>query len=330
MFPMTALPTLSATMTFDEACTAVVTYLREAVPMGYWSVSRYDGTDQLYLAVDDRAYGKTVGDHHAWADSLCRYSVTGEAPQIAPDAMAVPLYAEAGVAQDMKIGAYIGFPVRRADGELFGTICGLDPEVQPPGLDAHAPLLNLLSALLGTILEADILRTDQARRLEQAEARAETDQLTGAINRHGWERYMALEEERYRRFGDPGSVIMLDLDGLKEVNDLHGHAEGDRYIKLAASVLMKTVRGDDLVARLGGDEFGVLATRTDAAQTALLAERLRTSLQAAGVATSIGHAPYTFVAGFPGAWEAADAALYEDKRVRRRTRQPAVGAVAGG
>jgi diguanylate cyclase len=323
---VTSLPTLSATMTFDDACAAVVAYLSEAIPMGYWSVSRYDGTDQLYLAVDDRAYGKVAGDHHAWADSFCQYSVTGQAPAIAPDAMAVPLYAQAGVAQELRIGAYIGVPVRRADGELFGTICGLDPEVQSPELAAQAPLLGLLSTLLGTILEADSLRTDQARRLEQAEARAETDQLTGAINRHGWERYIALEEERYRRFGDPGSVIMLDLDGLKEVNDERGHAEGDRYIKLAASVLMRTVRGNDLVARLGGDEFAVLATHTDPSQTATLAERLRSALHDAGVASSIGHAPYTFVAGFPGAWEAADAAMYEDKRMRRRSRMSPIAA----
>jgi diguanylate cyclase len=319
---MTALPTLSPTMTFDDACVAVVAYLRDAVPMGYWSVSRYDGTDQLYLAVEDRAYGKVVGDHHRWSDSFCQYSVTGEAPQIAPDAMAVPLYAAAGVAAELRIGSYVGVPVRRANGELFGTICGLDPEIQSAALEAHAPLLDLLSTLLGTILEADLLRSDQARRLEQAEARAETDQLTGAVNRHGWDRYIALEEERYRRFGDPGSVIMLDLDGLKDVNDELGHAAGDRYIKLAATTLMAAVRGDDLVARLGGDEFGVLAAHTDAAQTAALADRLRAALQAAGVASSVGHAPYTFVAGFPGAWEAADAAMYEDKRRRRQNRQP--------
>jgi diguanylate cyclase len=308
---------LDPSMTFGEASEAVVDYLKTAIPMGYWSVSRYDGTRQVYLAVRDDKYGKAVGDSHAWSDSLCQYSTADSAPAIAPDAMAVPLYAAAGVAHDLQIGAYIGVPIRRADGALFGTLCGLDPEVHTDALEVHAPLLQLLSMLLGTILEADLIRSEQARRLERAEVLAETDALTGLVNRRGWERCIGLEEERFRRFGDPGAVIMIDLDGLKEVNDRDGHAAGDAYIRAAAEVLTGCVRGHDLVARLGGDEFGVLATHSTPPQTAAMVTRLRTALEQAGVAGSIGHAPYTFVAGFPGAWKAADAAMYEDKRRRR-------------
>jgi diguanylate cyclase len=314
---VSALPSLSPSMGFDAACEAVVAYLHDTVPMGYWSVSRYDGTDQVYLALRDDSYDKVVGDRHAWSDSLCQFATTGAAPQIAPDAMAVPQYAAAGIASEIEIGAYVGVPIRQADGSLFGTICGLDPKVQSPALAEHEGLLGLLSTLLGAILEADLVRADQARRLEQAEARAETDQLTGVVNRHGWERYIALEEERYRRFGDPGSVIMIDLDGLKVVNDSFGHAAGDAYICRAAELLKRTVRAGDLVARLGGDEFGVLVTHSTPEETTVLAERLRAALQGEGIASSIGHAPYTFVAGFPGAWEEADAAMYEDKRRRR-------------
>jgi diguanylate cyclase len=315
-------------MTFSDACAAVVEYLKTAIPMGYWSVSRYDGTNQLYLAVRDDAYGKKVGDSHAWSDSFCQYSVTGEAPQIAPDAMAVPVYAAAGAARVLTIGAYIGIPIRRADGELFGTLCGLDPKIQHEGLEAHAPLLGLLSSLLGTILETDLARTEQARKLEWAEAQSEIDPLTGLVNRRGWERYIAAEEVRYRRFGDPGAVIMVDLDGLKAVNDSAGHAAGDNYIRAAAGALRTAAPDIDAVARLGGDEFGVLAVGSTPEQTDVLVTRLRAGLLDAGVAGSIGFAPYTFVAGFPGAWEAADTAMYEDKRQRRRThrqsaRQPA-------
>ncbi|HET9691492.1 MAG TPA: sensor domain-containing diguanylate cyclase [Acidimicrobiales bacterium] len=314
---MANMPAISAATSFDQACAQVVEYLSKAVPMGYWSISRYDGTDQVYLAVADRVYGKVVGDRHAWSDSFCQFATDGRAPQIAPDAMAVPEYASAGVSQVLPIGSYVGIPVRREGGELFGTICGLDPAVHGEELAAQAPLLGLLAGLLEMILHTDEARAEQARAREQAEVRAETDPLTGVVNRRGWERFIALEEERYRRFGDPGSVVILDLDGLKEVNDTYGHGAGDDYLKRAAAALTDAVRGRDLVARLGGDEFGVLAVNTTPAQTERLVERLRAALTDAGTPTSVGAAPYTFVAGFPGAWEAADKAMYEDKRRRR-------------
>ena len=312
-----SLPQLSAATSFDQACAQVVEYLSTAVPMGYWSVSRYDGTDQVYLAVADRVYGKVAGDRHAWSDSLCQFATDGRAPQIAPDAMAVPEYASAGVSSALPIGSYVGIPVRREGGELFGTICGLDPATQSEELAAHAPLLALLAGLLEMILHADEARAAQARAREQAEVRAETDPLTGVVNRRGWDRYITLEEERYRRFGDPGSVVVLDLDNLKAVNDREGHAAGDRYLQRAAAAIVGAVRAGDLVARLGGDEFGVLAVNTTPWQTERLVDRLRAALVEAGTPSSVGAAPYTFVAGFPGAWEAADRAMYADKRSRR-------------
>ena len=86
-------------MSFEQASDAVVSYLKEKVPLGFWSVSEYRDGRQVYLSVQDDAYGKVAGDSHAWSDSFCQYMVTGQTPQIAPDAMAVPQYAAAGVAR---------------------------------------------------------------------------------------------------------------------------------------------------------------------------------------------------------------------------------------
>lgn len=317
---MTSIPPLSPAMSFDEACLAVVHYLEEALPLGYWAVTRYDGTNQLYLSVADKAYGRRAGDSHLWSDSLCQYSTSGRAPEIAPDAMSVPEYASAGVAQEMRIGAFVGIPIQRADGQLFGTICGLDPEVQPEALADRAGLLRLLATLLGTVLEADLARAEAARALERAELQAESDLLTGLYNRRGWERWIEFEEDRFRRYGDPGHVIVIDLDGLKEVNDRLGHGAGDEYIRKAGAVLRQAIRSSDVAARLGGDEFGIIAARSTPEEAHELVERVRAALTEAGVAASFGAAPYTFVAGFPGAWEAADKAMYEDKRLRRAAR----------
>jgi diguanylate cyclase (GGDEF)-like protein len=128
------------------------------------------------------------------------------------------------------------------------------------------------------------------------------------------------EEERFRRFGDDATVIVLDLDNLKTVNDVRGHDAGDDYIRAAARVLDSTVRSGDVLARLGGDEFGIIAVGATAEQAEGWVERAERELERAGVSGSFGHAPYSIVAGFPGAWKAADEAMYVRKRLRRAAR----------
>ena len=205
-----------------------------------------------------------------------------------------------------------------SEGDLFGTLCGYDPASQPESLRAQRPLLDLLSSLLSAVLEADIAATSVARELEQARSDAETDALTGLINRRGWDRHLEQEEHRYRRFGDPACVVVLDLDHLKIVNDTEGHDAGDRYLQRAAQVLAGTVRGSDILARIGGDEFGIVMSGAGVGQADELVERMRLALHEAGIAGSFGHAPYSVVSGFPGAWQAADEAMYEQKRKRRQ------------
>ena len=181
--------------------------------------------------------------------------------------------------------------LRLAPGPLADSLCG------------HQPLLELLSSLLSSVLEADAATTATERALEQARHEADTDVLTGLLNRRGWERLLRHEEERYRRFGDLASVVVLDLDRLKLVNDTHGHDAGDRHIRRAAESLMTVVRPGDLVARLGGDEFGIVAPRRRHRRRPALVERMERALTGAGVAGTFGHAPYSVVAGFPGALE---------------------------
>jgi diguanylate cyclase (GGDEF)-like protein len=246
--------------------------------------------------------------------------VAGKTPKIAPDAMKIPEYAASGVAQAIDIGAYVGIPITQPDGELFGTLCGLDPAPQSDDMLQHAPLLDIFGLLLSTILAADLDRTRQARELEQAELAAESDQMTGLFNRRGWNRYMEIEEARFRRFGDPGAVIVIDLDGLKEVNDTEGHPAGDELIKTAGRVISETIRDSDIAARLGGDEFGIIANSVAPADCDLLVARILDGFRAAGVSGSVGHAPYTVVAGFPGAFAEADASMYAEKQRRRAAR----------
>lgn len=322
--PPLVAPHLRPARTFDAACATVVEYLSRFVPMGMWAVTRIVDGRQVLLSVDSPAYGLPPGMELPYATSLCRTMVAGETPRIAPDVGQVPQYAAAAVAaRPFVVNAYVGTPIVRPDGALFGTVCGFDPDRQPESLHAHRPLLDLLSSMLSAVLEADTQATAAARDLELARREADTDALTGLLNRRGWDRFLRVEERRFRRFGDPACVVVMDLDHLKTVNDTHGHDAGDDYIRRAATALSLCVRGGDVLARLGGDEFGMLAVGATVEQTAQLVERMEQSLSAAGVSGSFGHAPYSVVAGLPGAWQAADEAMYEQKRRRRAAGTPA-------
>jgi diguanylate cyclase (GGDEF)-like protein len=280
-------------------------------------VTRVVDDHQLLLRVEGDAYDLPAGVSMPFTRSMCHTMIEGTTPRIAPDVREVPQYAAMAAAAPVEVNAYVGTPIVSGDGRLFGTVCGYDPSPQPDALRDQLPLLDLLSGLLSAVLDADLSATAASRELERARREAETDALTGLLNRRGWDRFVAREEERFRRFGDVASVVVLDLDDLKTVNDVQGHDAGDAYLRRAAAVLAAVVRRDDVLARLGGDEFGIIAVGASAEAAAELVARAEKALADAGVSGSFGHAPYTIVAGFPGALKAADEAMYEQKRGRR-------------
>ncbi len=101
------------------------------------------------------------------------------------------------------------------------------------------------------------------------------DDVTGLYNRRFFSIRLEEEMQRHRRFNHPVSVVLLDLDGFKAVNDELGHAVGDETLRDVAQILMKHSRGINVVARWGGDEFSVLLVETSKAGARLYADRIR-------------------------------------------------------
>ena len=101
------------------------------------------------------------------------------------------------------------------------------------------------------------------------------DEVTGLYNRRFFSLRLEEELSRYRRFNHPVSVVLLDLDGFKSVNDSLGHAVGDDTLRDVAQILMKHSRGINVVSRYGGDEFAVLLVETSKAGARLYADRIR-------------------------------------------------------
>jgi diguanylate cyclase (GGDEF)-like protein len=167
-------------------------------------------------------------------------------------------------------------------------------------------------------------RHQLALREEQARREAATDALTLLYNRRGWEQCLQIEEQRSRRENLDAGVFVIDLDGLKALNDREGHASGDAMLQRAAQALRGCVRRRDVVARVGGDEYAFLATEIVPEVAPVVEERLRKALHSVGVSASIGHALRSVHGSLPGAAEAADMAMYNDKRTRKRGREPGI------
>ena len=122
-------------------------------------------------------------------------------------------------------------------------------------------------------------------RFRELERLANTDPLTGLYNLRHLERQLEQVSAVHERYGHPFSLLLLDVDGLKRVNDAHGHAAGDRLLKQVAAALRRSLRSVDVAVRLGGDEFCVLAVDQTGESAEVLARRVAAevaSLEAPG------------------------------------------------
>ena len=162
------------------------------------------------------------------------------------------------------------------------------------------------------------------QKIDRLRADADLDSLTGLANRRRFRVALAREVERWRRYRVPCALLMLDIDHLKQVNDMFGHPVGDSVIRQIAQTLKEVSRDNDTAARLGGEEFALLLAGVDLERAVSAAERLRTVLSSKrveGVGTvtvSIG------VAGCPESatseralYSASDEALYVSKNAGR-------------
>jgi diguanylate cyclase (GGDEF)-like protein len=187
-----------------------------------------------------------------------------------------------------------------------------------------------------------IVSIENASLHETVERQAVTDELTGLANARAFRSILEREIERSRRFQSPLGLVMVDLDNFKQVNDVHGHQQGDEVLASVAAVLRDFSRDIDAPARYGGEELAVVLPQTDAEGAAQLAERMREAVERLRVPRVGGGESLQVTASFGVAAvpesasdeeelvAAADAALYRAKRAGKNRVERAERVVAAG
>ena len=230
----------------------------------------------------------------------------------------------ASIAGMVAVAAGLAFPVT-------DLLAGDDPAA------SWVPMWNF-AVRSGTFLVVAGLTRALRRALEKERYLASVDPLTGALNGRSFVEFAEREIARARRTGQPLTIVYLDLDGFKSVNDTHGHAAGDQVLKEVSDALCAGTRPTDAVGRLGGDEFALIFPATDAAEATNPLNRIRAAVKryadrtGFGVSVSVGAA--TFVRppeDVNALLRAADELMYEAKNAGKdRIRQDVVEAEGAG
>jgi len=304
---------------FANASREVLSFLRGRMGMDLWMVTRTDDDDWVVLGSVDHGCGIAEGDVFRWADSLCSRMVRGDGPRVAPRIADVPAYADAPIAQQLKVGAYVGVPLVDDQGRLFGTLCGLSRKPMPAAILEDQPMVEVLADMLSGLLSAELHSTAHAREAETARSELQTDALTGLANRRGFEHALATEEERCRRYGATACIVGIELDGKKPADgDTIARAARDAVLVHAAQALRHTVRKPDTLARLEDDRFVVLGVECTTAEALALLRRLEQGLLGAGVPASLGMAMRNRSTGLAETFDRARDALEEHRDARAR------------
>ena len=298
-----------ATLDPEQIAGAVVGRTASWLPLTCWLIVAPDAQRQLGVLA---CHGAAMGLDRAACAVGGWVIAHGEA------------FASGDVSVDTRVaaeypGATLALPLRGRDG-IVGAIVGFDRLVSSaaPGLSPG------LGRALETLLVPAGFALDSALTLKRVEALSVTDDLTRLYNARYLNMALRRETRLAQRAGRPLSLLFIDLDGFKSINDSHGHLAGSRALVEAGTVVRLSARETDIVARFGGDEFALVLPDTGSQGALAVGERIRERIARHGflaaegldihLTASIGAATFPDVATTPDELvQAADAAMYRVK-----------------
>jgi len=317
----------SRAQSVEEAAQALARVTREALRSDHATVFLADEEDRIrYVAVDapdefhalasERLVGSPAHDFRLW-----RRVIRQRRPIFVEDATESQLIPAELVAL-LRLRSYVAFPLLSADRALGLVICS-DTRERRRWTDEDRELVDQLALEGSLVIESAGLRATDRMQIDELSRQAFHDSLTDLPNRSLFDDRLSHALARTRRGNRAVAVLLLDLDGFKEINDSFGHEAGDKVLIAVAQRLRACLRPGDTVARLGGDEFTILVEDiTSVSEATRVAERIESSLRTpfvvegheTRVTTSIGIALNEPGHGDPSTLlRNADAAMYRAK-----------------
>jgi diguanylate cyclase (GGDEF)-like protein len=262
---------------------------------------------------------------------LLRSVAEGSEPIVIPNVESHAVFSRLSAKGGHPVRAFAAVPVVTSRQHARAALCILDVEplkLTAADLDAFAAFgrqvgQELDRSLVDAAEPREEIALEDIEDIEALQHLAATDPLTGLANRRGGERHIANEVSRARREKRPLSCILIDVDRFKQVNDTYGHQAGDQLLRDISSLLRRTVRAYDILVRWGGDEFLVVLPGVDLNAARVLAERIRSAIEALD---THGIGPVTISAGassfekdydFMATLKMADRRLYQAKAAGR-------------
>jgi len=263
--------------------------------------------------------------------SFCAHAIHQDGPFIVNNALEDPRFHDNPfVTGDPNLRFYAGHPLSNREGYRVGTLCVASSQAREFS-DADAAMLRDLGRMVEIIFEHRKLNHAQSElisNLAAAERDRLIDPLSGLWNRRGLDQLFEREIVRCQQLRHPVGVAMVDIDHFKSVNDRYGHLAGDQALKLAAQLLLESVRDTDVVARFGGEEFAIILPGADADNLPMIGEKILREFRArARIGKGAASPGFTVSVGFgvtpadtiedaraQDLLAAADDALYRAKR----------------
>lgn len=263
---------VNATLEPDKIAETLVERAATWVPAPCWAVLSADLSGQVSVLAERGLLpemGRAITAVGAWVMQRGEEFVTADLRQ------------DDRIKGQEAVATVVAFPLS-CRGRRVGAIIGLDraPSSRRPHLSP-----SVLRAMR-VLLEPASVALDNALQLKRAEALSVTDDLTRLYNSRYLNLVLRRETKRASRSGRPLSLLFLDLDGFKSINDTHGHLFGSRALVEAAAVIRQSARETDVVSRFGGDEFALVLPDTGGEGAYAVGERIRERIAA-----------YSFLAG---------------------------------
>ena len=286
----------------------IVDLVQQVIGVPMAAVSLIDADRQLFKASRGLAITETPR-----AEAFCNHTIAHKEAFAVSDARLDPRFADNPmVTGSPHIRSYLGVPLTTPDGYNVGSLCAIDDEPRQFNR-AQGEIMKKLAEIVVEQFE-----------LQQI---ARQDSLTGALTRRGFFAEVEKEFRRAGRYDRPSTLVAIDVDHFRAINDRYGHSAGDAVLVSIANACMANMRRSDIFGRLGGEEFALLLPETDAEEARDAAERIRrmiesTIVQVGGTevraTVSMGIAPHPAEGETAAVWLAeADIALYEAKQFGR-------------